>query len=91
MSVELIITLIALGVAIIGGVATLVIALIRGEIKKFVEEKMIEAEKLEMSGEQKLQYVLKEVQSKYKIMELFLNVRKFIEHIIALSKQINAK
>lgn len=91
MQFELIITLIALGVAILGGIATIVIAIVRGKMKKFIEAKMIEAEELELSGEKKLEYVLQAVKEKYKILELLLNVQKFVEHIIELSKQINAK
>ena len=60
-------------------------------MKKFIEEKMVEAEKLELSGEKKLAYVLQAVKEKYKVVEVLLNCKKFIEHIITLSKQINAK
>ena len=91
MQIETIITLIVLGVAILGGIATLIIALIRGDMKKFIEYKMVEAEQMEMSGEQKLLFVLQAVKEKYKIMEIVLNVKRFIEHIIDLSKEINAK
>ena len=91
MSKELVITLIALGIAIVSGVAVIVIALVRGGMKKFIIEKMEEAEKLDMVGCQKLQYVLQAVKEKYKVMELILNVKKFIEEIIKISKQINAK
>ena len=91
MQAETISTLIVLGVAILGGIAAIVVALIRGDLKKFVEEKMIEAEKMGMTGEKKLDYVLTAVKEKYKIAEIVLNVRKFIEHIIDLSKQINHK
>ena len=91
MQVETIITLVVLGVVVLGGLATILVAIIRGDMKKFIEEKMVEAEKLELSGAEKLKYVLNAVKEKYKILELLMNVKKFVEHIIAISKQINAK
>lgn len=91
MSTELIITLIALGCIIVGGILTIVVALIRGELKKFVVEKMEEAEASGKSGAEKLAYVLEEVKKKYKLADLFLNIKKFIEIIISISKNINAK
>lgn len=91
MQIETIITLVILGCLTLGGIATIVLAIVRGDMKKFIEEKMIEAEKQELSGEKKLEYVLVAVKEKYKILEIVLNVKKFIEHIIAISKQINSK
>ena len=91
MNVETIIVLAFLGVAVISGVVSIIVAIVRGDMKKFIEEKMIEAEKLELTGKEKLTYVIEAVKEKYKLAELFLNIRKFIEHIIDLSKQINAK
>ena len=91
MQIETIISLIVLGVLIIGGLATIIIALVRGEMKKFIEEKMIEAEAKTLSGKEKYAYVLRAVKEKYKLVDLFLNVKKFVEHIIELSKKINAK
>ena len=91
MNVETIIVLAFLGVAVISGVISIIVAIVRGDMKKFIEEKMIEAEKLELTGKEKLTYVIEAVKEKYKLAELFLNIRKFIEHIIDLSKQINAK
>ena len=91
MQIETIITLIILGATILIGVLGIVLALVRGEMKKFIETKMIEAEALELSGEKKLEYVLVAVKEKYKVLEIVMNVRKFIEHIIALSKKINVK
>ena len=52
---------------------------------------MFEAEQLELSGEKKLAYVLQAVKEKFKIVEVFLNCKKFIEHLIDLTKKINAK
>ena len=91
MSVEMIITLATLCVVALGGLFSIIVAIIRGDMKKFIEEKMVEAEKLELSGEKKLAYVLQAVKEKYKVVEVLLNCKKFIEHIITLSKQINAK
>ena len=91
MTVEMIITLVALGIVVLGGIITIIIALVRGEMKQFIEEKMIEAEKSGKSGSEKLGFVLKAVSEKYKILELLLNVRKFIEKVISISKEINAK
>lgn len=91
MSIETIITLIVLGVTILGGIATIIVAMVRGDMKKFIEQKMIEAEESGLSGEKKLAYVLQAVKEKYKLMEMVLNVKKFIEHIISITKQINVK
>ena len=91
MSIETIVCLIVLGVLILAGLITFIVAVIRGEVKKFIEEKMIEAEKLELTGDKKFKYVVQAVKEKYKLAELFVNIGKFIEHIIDLSKQINAK
>lgn len=90
MNIETIIVLVILGIAVLSGIISIVVAVIRGDMKKFIEEKMIEAEAMQGSVE-KLTYVLNAVKQKYKIVELVLNVKKFIEHIIDLSKQINAK
>jgi hypothetical protein len=86
-----IIQLVVLIVVTLALIATVVVAIVRGDMKKFVEEKMVEAEKLELSGKVKLEYVLNAVKEKYKIMTVILDVKKVIEHIIELSKQINYK
>lgn len=91
MSQTEIISLIVLGVVCLAGVISIIVAIIRGDMKKFIEEKMAEAEKLSMSGQQKLEYVINAVKEKYKIPELVLNIKKFIENIIEISKQINYK
>jgi len=91
MSLQEIITLIALGVAVLSGIVAIVVAIVRGDMKKFIEEKMIEAEKQDLTGAKKLEYVLVAVKEKYKVLEVVLNVKKFVEHIIAISKEINAK
>ena len=91
MQVETIITLVVLGVAILGGLITIAIAIIRGDMKKFIEKQMIIAEEKDLSGEEKLKFVLDKVKEEYKVLELVMNVRKFVEHIIYLTKRINAK
>lgn len=91
MSQKEIISLVILGVICLIGIISIITAIVRGDMKKFIEEKMAEAEKLSMDGKQKLEYVINAVKEKYKILELVLNVKKFIEHIIELSKQINYK
>ena len=67
MTVEMIITLATLGVVVLAGLFTIIIALVRGDMKKFIEQKMIEAEKLELSGEKKLKYVLTELMKNTKL------------------------
>lgn len=97
MNIETIITLIVLGVLAIGGIVAFGIALIRGEVKKYIceqmkiaEEKFKDLPKPEKSIK-KLQYVINAVKEKYKLVELFMNIRKFIEYIVTLSKDINNK
>ena len=91
MDIQTIILTVVLGVVALGGLLSIIIAIVRGDMKKFIEEQMVEAEQLELSGEQKLAYVLQAVREKYKVMEVLLNCKKFIKHIIDLSKKINAK
>ena len=86
-----IIQLVVLIVITLALIATVVVAIARGDMKKFIEEKMVEAEKLGLNGKEKLEYVISAVKEKYKIMTIILNVKKVIEHIIELSKQINYK
>lgn len=91
MSIQEIIYLAILGLTILSGVIAIFVALIRGELKKFIIAKMEEAEKLSGDGMKKLEYVLNAVKEKYKVLELFLNIKKFVEKIISISKKINAK
>ena len=91
MSIQEIIYLSIFGLTILSGVITIIVAVVRGEMKKFIIEKMEEAEKITGDGKKKLEYVLVAVRDKYKVLELFLNVKKFIEKIISISKEINAK
>lgn len=91
MSIETIITLCTLGIVALSGIIGLIVALVRGDMKKFIVEQMEIAEKSGMKGNEKLAFVLNAVKEKYKIMEVFLNAKKFIEYVISISKQINIK
>lgn len=84
-------TIIILGIIALTGIVGLLVAFFRGEMKKFIEEKMTEAEKSGKSGTEKLQYVIDAFNTKYKIGAIILNCQKFVEQIITLSKNINAK
>lgn len=91
MSIEALIPTIIAGVLALGGIVTLLIALFRGKVKEFIKEKMYEAEQSGKTGAEKLKYVLEELKKQYKLAELFLNCKKFIDGIIDISKHINAK
>ena len=92
MDIKALIAIIVLGVIVLGSLATLLISLFRGEMKKFITEKMAEAEThTEWTGEQKRYFVIESFKEKYKIMEFILNCKKFIELIIKYSKEINYK
>ena len=91
MSPNEIIQLIVLIVITLALIATIVVAIVRGDMKKFIEEKMVEAENLGLSGKEKLEHVINSVKEKYKVMTIILNIKNVIEHIIELSKQINYK
>ena len=86
-----IIQLIMLGAFILCALITIIVAIVRGDMKKFIVEQMEIAEKSGKTGKEKLEYVLAMVKEKYKILELILNVKQFIETIIDISKQINVK
>ena len=91
MTVMEIIELIALVATTVGLIVTLVTAITKGKLKDFIIEKMEEAEKLDMSGEQKLEFVINEVKSKYKIMAIIINIKSFVEKILTVTKEINYK
>ena len=94
MSVKEIISIVALGLVVISGVVSILIAVARGDLKKFIVEKMEEAEELYKGipkpekSKKKLQYVLKQVDENYGFSKLFLNSKKFIEYIAQI---INSK
>lgn len=91
MDYKLLISTIVLGVILIGALVFLCIELFNGNMKKFVIEKIAEAEKLfpkEEEGyqEKRRNYVINAFKEKYKIMAFCLNVQKFIELICTLFK-----
>ena len=73
MDIKTIITLVVLGIVVISSLVGLITALVRGDMKKFIEEKMIEAEKSGKSGKEKLAFVIEAFKAKYKIMQFILN------------------
>lgn len=91
MNTEAIITIVVLGISLLGTLIGLITALVRGDMKKFIEEKMIEAEQSGKTGPEKLAYVIEEFKNKYKIVQFILNAKKFIESVIDITKQINVK
>ena len=91
MDYKLLITTIVLGVILLATVVFLCIELFNGNMKKFVMEKIAEAEKMfpkavEDYQEKRRNYVIKAFKEKYKIMSFCLNVQKFIELICKLFK-----
>lgn len=87
---SLIITIV-LGVILLATVVFLCIELFNGNMKKFVIEKIAEAEKMfpkdvEDYQEKRRNYVIETFKEKYKIMSFCLNVQKFIELICKLFK-----
>lgn len=91
MGIREIIEIAILCAVIVGGIIAFFIALFRGDMKKFIELKMIEVEQLGLKGDKKLAYVIEAFKEEYKISWWLVNCKKFIEHIIDLSKKINAK
>ncbi len=92
MDIKLLVTIIILGILLLISLIGLLIALFNGNMKKFIVEKMAEADTHEdWTGDQKRDFVINEFKSKYKIAEFLCNVKKFIELIIDYSKQINYK
>ena len=84
-------------VVIIAGIVAIIVAIVRGDMKKFIQEKMAEAEELykdmpkPKKSKAKLQYVLEAVNEKYKISKLFMNIKKFIEQMIDFFNSMNGK
>lgn len=95
MELKDIIYLIVLGGVILVGIAVIVYAIIRGKLQKYIVKTMEEAENLykdlpkPAKSKAKFEYVIKCVSDKYKLVDLFLNVKKFVEKIIEITKQIN--
>ena len=91
MDYKLLITTIVLGVILLATVVFLCIELFNGNMKKFVMEKIAEAEKMFPKDvvdyqEKRRNYVIETFKEKYKIMSFCLNVQKFIELICKLFK-----
>lgn len=90
MNTELIIELVVAGVLALIGIGAIIVAIVRGELKQFIVEQMrIAEEKFKdlpkpQKSIQKLQFVINAVKEKYKLAELILNVRKFIEYIVKI-------
>lgn len=95
MSANEIIMLVFLGISVLAGLIGIIVAIVRGDMKKFIVAKMEEAELIYKDdpdkAKKKLNYVIEAVKEKYKLVELILNIRKFIEYIIDISKHINSK
>lgn len=92
-----IILFVLLGLIIIAGIVGIVIAIARGDMQKFIKEKMAEAEKLYKDlpkpekSKAKLKYVLDAVNEKYKILKLLMNIKKFIEKAVEFHNSMNGK
>ena len=92
MDVKALVTIIILGVLLLISLVSLLVAFFNGNMKKFIVEKMAEADSHEdWTAEQKREYVINAFKEKYKIMEFLCNVKKFIELVIKYSKEINYK
>lgn len=91
MDYKLLITTIVLGIILLCTLVFLIIELFNGNMKKFVMEKITEAEKLfpkeiEDYQEKRRNYVIEAFKEKYKIMAFCLNIQKFIELVCKLFK-----
>lgn len=97
MTVEMIVTIATLGFIALSGLVGIIVAICRGEIKKFIVEMMEKAEEIYKDlpkaekSVKKFQYVIMQVKDKYKFASVILNVKNFIDYIISISKQINHK
>ena len=92
MSIREIVELIVIGVLVLVGIGAIVIVIVRGKLKDFIKEQMAIAEekfkdlKKTEKSIRKLTFVLEAVKEKYKLAELVLNTRKFIEKIVDIYK-----
>lgn len=68
-----------------------VLSCVRGNIKDFILKAIEEAEATGKSGEEKLKYVVDKVAEKYKVFSFILDVKKFVDKIIEVTKKVNAK
>ena len=91
MDIKLLVTVIVLGVALLGALVLLLIALFNGSMKNFVIEAWNEAEKKFPKTEadyqtKRMDYVVNAVKEKYKLMAFALGVKKFVELLCKLCK-----
>lgn len=91
MDTKLLITIIVAGLLLLVTILGWVSAICSGEMKKFIMEKMEEAETSGKTGTEKLQYVIDAFKEKYKVMSFIVDVKKFVELLIEFSKKVNAK
>lgn len=97
MTIKDIFILVLLAVIVIGGIVAIIVAIARGDMQKFIKEKMAEAEVLYKNmpkpekSKAKLKYVLDAVNEKYKISKLFMNIRTFIEKAVEFHNSMNGK
>lgn len=88
--------IIILGVLLLSTLIGLLVSLFNGDMKKFVVEKMAEAEKMFPKGTEDYQnkrrtYVIEAYKEKYKILQFILNVKAFIELVCKYCKFKNIK
>ena len=92
MDTQTLVIIIILGIMLLCSIGGLLAALFNGSMKKFVVDKMAEADShTDWTAEQKRNFVINSFKEKYKIMEFLLNIKKFIELVIRYSKEINYK
>lgn len=92
MDVKALVAIIVLGVMLVAALVGLLVALFNGSMKKFVVEKMAEADShSDWTADQKRKYVIEAFVEKYKIVAFLLNCEKFIKLVIKYSKEINYK
>ena len=92
MSIQEIVQLVIIIVLAIGLIAVIISDLVKGKLQEYIKVCMAEAEKHEDWGPQeKLNYVLEKVKEKYKVLALIGYIKKIVESVIDISKQINYK
>lgn len=94
--ISLLVGLIATGVSLLGSIIKIIKDIKENSLKKLIEKLMVEAEKQNLTGDEKKNYVVngvKEYAKKYAILgkDLFTKVSNYIEECIDFSKNINAK
>ena len=98
--IELLVSLIATGVGLLATAISFIIKVIKDikekKLQKLIEQLMIEAEKIGMSGKEKKKYVIDGVLEYgkayyFNAKTIVEKVSVYIEECIAFSKQINSK